>query len=242
MNRDLVFSIVAHAVIILGTLFLSPLEFRRAEPFGEVIRVNVVSPGQLTMPQAQPMTPVEIPQAMEAEEPDIPVADPVSKPETPVEKTTPKPKPKPEKQPEKPKPSKPAQENKLKSPDATEGEVTQAGSAEGSTNVQTPAGAPFSGAQVDNAAFNYPFWFNLAWGKISQNFRVPVQIDGRVYCDIYFQVIKSGKVVESKIVNESGIPQFDEACLAAIDRSSPFPPLPQDFVDEIIGITITFTN
>ncbi|RKX24009.1 MAG: hypothetical protein DRP45_09160 [Candidatus Zixiibacteriota bacterium] len=99
-----------------------------------------------------------------------------------------------------------------------------------------------SGAVVDNSAFQYPFWFSLTWGKISQNFRVPVAIDGKVYCDIYFQVIKSGRVIESRIANPSGIAQFDKACLEAVERSAPFPPLPRDFLDEIIGITITFTN
>lgn len=238
MNRDLVFSIVAHAVIILGILFLSPLEFRKPKPFGEVIRVSAVSMSELTPSEAEMTEPPQIPRAMEAEEPDIPVSKPVSEPEAKVEK---KKTPTPKKKQDKPTPPKPA-DNTLKNPDAVKGDVTQSGTKEGSTEVKAPAGGPFTGATVDNAAFNYPFWFNLAWGKIRQNFRVPVSIDGKVYCDVYFQVIKSGKVVESKVVNSSGIIPFDDACLAAINRSSPFPPLPDDFVSEIIGITITFTN
>jgi len=67
-------------------------------------------------------------------------------------------------------------------------------------------------------------------------------IDGTVTCDVYFQVIKSGRVIEKKVVTPSGVPQFDQACLASIDRAQPFPPLPRDFLDEIIGLYITFSN
>jgi outer membrane biosynthesis protein TonB len=38
----------------------------------------------------------------------------------------------------------------------------------------------------------------------------------------------------------SGIPAFDNGCVQAIENSAPFPPLPEDFRDEIIGITIPF--
>ena len=96
--------------------------------------------------------------------------------------------------------------------------------------------------RIDNAAFDHPYWFDLAWNKINQNYRFAITIDGKVYCDVYFVVIKSGRVIETKVVNSSGIPAFDQACVSAIERSSPFPPLPRDWIDEILGITITFTN
>ena len=244
MNRDLVFSIAAHAVIILGTLFLSPLEHRTI-PQGEVIRVRAVPMSALRPNQQQPVAPpAEIPAPMEIEEPDLAVPEMATRPEAEIKK--PKDQPVPEKPKPKPqeKPAAPPKDDgpKLNNPDAVPGDRNQTGLKEGSTEVEAPAGSAITGATIDNASFNYPYWFNLAWAKISQNFRVPVVIDGQVYCDVYFQVIKSGKVIESKIVNPSGIEQFDQACLAAIDRSSPFPPLPREFLDEIIGITITFTN
>ena len=65
-------------------------------------------------------------------------------------------------------------------------------------------------------------------------------IDATIVCVIYFQVIKSGRVIEKRVEETSGIPAFDQACLQAVERSTPFPPLPRDFTDEIIGITLPF--
>jgi TonB family protein len=249
MNRDLIFSIGAHAVIVLGTLFLSPLEHRKPIPMGEVIRVSAVAMSDIT-PREEPIAPPpEAPAPMVKAEPEVSIPEPETKPEVEIEQPVeepvvdepapdPEPDPEPEEKPEPPDNDKPA----IRDPNAGEGDRNQTGVEGGSTEVETPSGSAITGASIDNASFNYPYWFNLAWAKISQNFRVPVVIDGQVYCDVYFQVIKSGKVIESRIVNPSGIDQFDQACLAAIDRSSPFPPLPREFLDEIIGITITFTN
>jgi protein TonB len=162
---------------------------------------------------------------------EIPIDDPTTRPAVEVEEPVEEPEPEPERE---RRPQAQAQ--------AQAGERTQTGSEEGDTEVQAPAGTSISGVSVDNASFNYPYWFTLTWSKINQNFRIPIQIDGKVYCDVYFQVIKSGRMIEVKVTNSSGIPQFDDACIAAVERSAPFAPLPRQFLDEIIGITITFTN
>ncbi|KAA3636705.1 MAG: energy transducer TonB, partial [Calditrichaeota bacterium] len=49
----------------------------------------------------------------------------------------------------------------------------------------------------------------------------------------------SGRIIEAKIVRSSGFPSIDRDCLAVFDRIKSFPPLPDDFRDEIIGITLT---
>jgi TonB family protein len=40
------------------------------------------------------------------------------------------------------------------------------------------------------------------------------------------------------VITSSGISRFDDACVLAIQRSAPFPPLPKNFREEIIGITL----
>jgi protein TonB len=228
MTKDWVFSIALHALIVAATLLGTPFEIRRPRDFGEVIRINAVTMADVTPSQPEPMRPLEVPQALEAEMPEIPIDEPTSKPAAQIDKPADKPQPKPPQQ-------KPATT-------AAMSDKTQIGAENGQADIEAPAGTSISGVSVDNASFNYPYWFTLAWSKINQHFRVPVAIDGRVYCDVYFQVIKSGRVIELKVVSASGISPFDDACLAAIERAAPFPPLPREFVDEIIGITITFTN
>ncbi|RKX17088.1 MAG: hypothetical protein DRP35_11530, partial [Candidatus Zixiibacteriota bacterium] len=107
-------------------------------------------------------------------------------------------------------------------------------------NVETSDGedSPFAGATIDNASFNYPYWFTQAFNKIRRNWRNPISADIPITCTIYFQVIKSGRLVKAEIKKPSGIPAFDNACLRSVENSTPFPPLPRQFVDEIIGITL----
>jgi len=229
MSKDLVYSIALHLSVVGLTFLTAPFAIKTPPRFDDVIRVTAVSMSDIAPTQPELVTPPEIPQAMEMLPEEVPIDDPSTKPAVKVEE--PVEKPKPERKPE----NKPRAE-------AQQGNRTQSGADSGKTEVQAPAGTSISGVSVDNAAFNYPYWFTLTWNKLNQNFRIPIQIDGKVYCDIYFQVIKSGRVIEVKVTNASGISQFDDACVAAVERSAPFAPLPPQFLDEIIGITITFTN
>lgn len=230
MSREWVFSIVFHVLILSVTFLGAPFKVQSPGDFAEVIRINAVSMADITpnIPEPEPITPIEVPRTLPAEEMEIPIEDPTSKPAAKIDKPPEKPKSKPKK----------ITPSKTVSPT----KATNNGGKGGETDIEAPAGTSISGVTIDNASFNYPYWFTMAWSKINQNFRVPVAIDGAVYCDIYFRVLKSGRIIELKVANSSGIVQFDEACVATITRSAPFPPLPREFVDEIIGITITFTN
>jgi TonB family protein len=163
-----------------------------------------------------------MPKAVKAEEPPISMPDAKSKP------IAAKPKPKPK---EKPK--------RVRDLTAKE-EAEQMAAEEGKSEIGQTAGSPFAGATVDNASFDYPYWFTQAFYKIQTNWHNPVDADGPMVCLVYFQVLKSGRVVEARVDKSSGIPAFDQACVTAIDRSSPFPPFPKEFGDEILGITIPF--
>ncbi|MEW5797117.1 MAG: TonB family protein [Candidatus Zixiibacteriota bacterium] len=234
LGRDFIASLVLHVIVVAVTIFASPLNIKKPRDFGEVIRVGVVSMADITPAKITPAEPEPVPQppqALRDEPEEVPLKDPTTKPPAEITKPVQKPKPKQERPKQKP----PTDETKP-------GDKSQTGTAEGKIDVQAPSGSGISGLGVDNASFNYPYWFTQAFTKLSQNFRIPVVIDGQVSCDVYFQVIKSGRVIDRKVVTSSGIPQFDQACLAAVERSAPFPPLPREYVDEIIGIYVTFTN
>lgn len=104
----------------------------------------------------------------------------------------------------------------------------------------TATGSPFAGATVDNLSFDYPYWFEQAFTKIQSNWINTVEADGEIVCVIYFQVIKSGRLLEARVETGSGIEAFDQGCLGSIYKSAPFPPLPSEFADEVIGITLPF--
>ncbi len=233
-GRDLILSVVFHAVAIAVTLAAGTLEYQRPPEFADVIQVGVVSMPEMTPAAAEPepVAEVEVPPAVQAEPEEVVLDDPTTQPAEVIEEPVEEPEPKPPEQP------KPKQQPPV---DAPTGGTDQTGTAD-EVEVEGPRGTSISGMTIGNASFNYPHWPSLAFSKINRFFYFSISIDGKVHCDISFEVIKSGKVIGSEIVKSSGIPAFDQACLTAIERSSPLPPLPRQWRDEYLVITVTFTN
>ncbi|MCK4632829.1 MAG: TonB C-terminal domain-containing protein [candidate division Zixibacteria bacterium] len=219
MKLELILSFLLHLLIILTTVISAPFQPAKTD-FGEIIRVSITAPSELPSSQPEPLPPIPVPSPVFDEPLDIPISDPaVAKPVKVEQKEKPKEK---------------------KTVRRAQGETTTE-----PEQVEVPgtgSGTPFGGAKIDNASFDYPYWFRQAFNKLSQSFRNPIAFDGTLVCTIYFQVIKSGRVVDVRVEESSGILAFDDACLAAVERSAPFPPLPREFTDEIIGITVPFTN
>jgi len=222
MTRDVLFSLMLHITIIIATLVSAPFEISKKNNYDEIIRVSLKSlPAPVTAPALEP---VAIPQGLSEEFSEIPIDAPTTAKKAVIEQ-----KPVKKKEIEKPKPK----TNNRVSSEAGDKEIESSA---------TGNGSPFQGATIDNASFNYPYWFNQAFNRISGNLRNPVAYEGTLVCVVYFQVIRSGKVVELRLDKSSGVPAFDKACLSAIERSDPFPDLPPDFRDEIIGITVPIKN
>ncbi|MFQ5499659.1 MAG: energy transducer TonB [Candidatus Zixiibacteriota bacterium] len=223
MSREILFSAILHGVILVLALATAPFSIKSQRQYDEVIRVSLTALPEIQQPE--PLEPVAIPEAVAEELAEIPIDPPTVKDKV---KLKPKEKPKPRKK----------KNSKKKQPTQS-----KAGKDDKQNEIQSPMtaeGAPFAGARVDNASFNYPYWFTQTFNKIQRNYRNPVAYDGTLICAIYFQVIQSGRVVEVRVDQSSGIEAFDEACELAVQRSAPFPPLPKDFRDEILGITLPF--
>lgn len=222
MKRDITLSIAVHVLIVAATTLSSPFEIRKAADDNEVIKVSL-----MTLPEMKPTetTPAaaQVAKAREPEPSEIPIVDPKS--QAKIKPSKPKPVVKPQ-----------AVRHKTKADKSAE---ELAGEEQGVVDA-TAQGTPFEGTRIDNASFTYPYWFTEAYRKILVNWRNSVDADGSLLCVVYFQVIQSGRVVETKVVKSSGIPAFDNLCLLAVEKSSPFPPLPRDYRDEILGITLPF--
>lgn len=229
MSRDIIFSAVLHIMLVGIVLLASPFQTISDTRFDEIIRVQLTAPTEMKPAEPVALEPVAVPEPVFEDEPeDIPISDPETMKEA---KITPKEKPKPKPQ-AKPKEQKQTSETK-QSGNGKEGD---------SKEVKTGGGSPFAGATIDNASFNYPYWFTQAFNKIASNYRNTFLYDGTLVCVVYFQVIKSGRVIELRVEKSSGFSEFDEMCLRAVESSKPFPPLPNDFRDEIIGITLPFKS
>lgn len=223
MSKDLLFSIILHLVAVSAALIASPFEHTRKMDFGEVIKVKIASPADIQRLETPDLPPPVIPSAsLEDEFVDIPLDDPRTvKDKKEIKKPEPK-----EKKPEQKKPQQTAQQ-------PPEKEIETKNTAEGQM---------FAGATVHSRSFDYPYWFDQAFTKIQANMRNVVSSDSPLVCKVYFEVIQSGRVIIIKIVESSGISVFDESCVRAIESSAPFPPLPRDFREEVLGISLPFST
>jgi TonB family protein len=225
MRLDFVLSFILHFVLIIAMVISTPFKPKVSTDLGEVISVRLAS---LPAPaEVQPLEPIVIPQAIAVEDefaviPDITTVD---IPKKIKEKTKPKIK------------------EDTYVPKTQEGTEERAGADTTSQKDVTEnlgVGSTFSGAAIDNASFDYPYWFVQAFTKIEQNWRNPVFANRPLKCVVYFQVIKSGRLLKIEIEESSGIDAFDRACVQAIEKCKKLPPLPDRFVEEILGIHLEF--
>ncbi len=221
-------SFLLHFTIVIAMVISSPFKPKVNTDLGEVIQVQLRSmPAAKVAPAPEP---IEIPQQVVADEPVVPIIEVATVVEA---KPIDKPKPKPEKKPEK---------DKTYDPKPLKGDEEQVGSKDGQKDVSETlsSGSKFGGAAIDNASFDYPYWFVQAFDKIERNWRNPVFSNQPLSCIIYFQVIRSGRIIKTEIEQSSGVDAFDGGCERAVNISQPLPPLPDQFADEIIGIHLEF--
>ncbi len=195
-----------------------------------------------------------------------PKAPPAPRPELkPVES---KPEPKPESKP--PTPPKPKVvddgvkiSDQTKEAVKTKPDTTKAAAAAPARPMETPADAALAGvAEVPasgggtvaagievglgdgggggGGGFGDFGYYRLAMqNKIAANWS-PGFVSGEAACIIYFRIIRSGAVVGARVEESSGIPFYDQTALRAVVESSPFPPLPAQLPDDMVGVHFRF--
>jgi protein TonB len=226
-SRDFVYSVFLHLGLLLTITMLNPFSIGGRPDFDSVA-VNIITMPPLGNPELikGEMPEISIPQATVEDEAVIPIAKPESKTELKqVEKKKETPKPKPKK-------------DTGYQGDASKAEKKQAGGTD--VSDQLGAGTKFGSVAVDNASFKYPYYFVQAFSKIQRNWSNPVAANQPLSCIIYFKIIRSGTVLDPQIEKSSGVEAYDRACMRALQASSPLPPLPTDFSDDIIGIHLEF--
>jgi len=221
MRQDLLFSLLLHVVLIAAMVITAPFKPQYKPNLGDIIKVNLASlPPSFSRGAAKPAA---IPRATTTEKKATPLPNKAKA--KPTDKT---------------KPTK--TDNKKQKPALDRGIEDIPGTDTGTKDVSEnlSPGSIFGSAAIDNSSFDYPYWFVQAFSKIERNWSNPVYANQALTCIVYFQVIRSGRIIKIEIEQTSGIDTFDRACEQAIKTSEPLPPLPSEFADEIIGIHLEF--
>lgn len=93
---------------------------------------------------------------------------------------------------------------------------------------------------LENIKFPFSYYIKQVQNKISENWSWAQNYAGNFKTVVYFRIIRSGQISEIKIKTSSGNKLYDNICLRAVEVSAPFPPLPQGYEDDWLGVFFEF--
>jgi protein TonB len=107
-------------------------------------------------------------------------------------------------------------------------------------NDQPSRTAP-SGNQIslDTAQFPYTYYTNIIVKKIGRNWQWGSGF-GQMKTVLYFKIRRSGDITEVNVKKSSGDRLFDDQAVRSIKLSSPFPPLPDGYAGDDLGVFFEF--
>lgn len=96
---------------------------------------------------------------------------------------------------------------------------------------------------LDAKDFEFYYYLAIIRDKIASNWIPPyasIPAGETKKCIIYFKILRNGLITDSFIEVSCGIEILDQASLRAVIASSPFPPLPQTFSGDSLGVHFGF--
>lgn len=233
MRRFLAISALVHAVLLLVLPALPGLG--RDESMGleyyavELVEIPAPAPARVEEPVAEPA---------EAEP-----EEPVSEPEPELEPQIPEERPRRRVAPKKPQRQVKSLEERLQ--ERLEGKDDQRRSEEREapdSNVEAQTAT--ATAKVSATRFPYGWYLSVIQGKVSSNWRQPSSRllgEDSFLTVVSFRIRRNGSIDVVTVRRSSGRPTVDQSAIKAVRDSSPFPELPNDYMEDHLDVTIDFT-
>lgn len=122
----------------------------------------------------------------------------------------------------------------------------------GGSGVRIGLGGPGSGgggsgydSQIGLSNFPYTYYLQAVSDRISANWftsLVDPGIKGNFQTVVYFKIQRSGQTTDISVKESSGVESLDLSAMRAVQRSTPFPPLPPDYDQDYLGIFLIFEH
>ncbi|MFQ5479684.1 MAG: cell envelope integrity protein TolA [Thermodesulfobacteriota bacterium] len=104
-----------------------------------------------------------------------------------------------------------------------------------------PPAASSGGLRSDSLEIKFKAYFSLIRDHVQNNWIVPERFDNeKVSVIVSIRIRKDGTLIKSWVEKGSGSRQFDDSLLKAVQKASPFPPLPQDFTEDVLETGLRF--
>ena len=99
---------------------------------------------------------------------------------------------------------------------------------------------PSNQISLESARFPYAYYTSMIVKKIGRNWQWAVEF-GKLKAVIYFKVQKDGSLSAVSIKESSGDEMFDQQAIRAVKLSDPFPPLPEGYDENSLGVFFEFS-
>ncbi|MCK4512219.1 TonB family protein [bacterium] len=99
-------------------------------------------------------------------------------------------------------------------------------------------------AVVTASRFPYSWYLSIIQGKVRLNWKQPSSrliSNEKLSAQISFRIVRSGDIEVVTVRRSSGLQNVDHSAVTAVRDSAPFPPLPDDYMDDHLDVTIDFT-
>jgi protein TonB len=98
---------------------------------------------------------------------------------------------------------------------------------------------PTNQISLDTAKFPFSYYTNTIVKKIGRSWQWSTGF-GQLKTVLYFKIKRDGTISEIKVKKSSGDRYFDQQSVRAIELSSPFPPLPEGYDSDDLGVFFEF--
>jgi len=107
--------------------------------------------------------------------------------------------------------------------------------------TQPMPAASSSGVSKESLKIKYKAYFSLIRDKVQENWIYPENFDNeKVSVIVSIRIGRDGKLLKSWVEKGSGSGPFDDSLMKAVQKASPFPPLPAEFTDEVLETGLRF--
>jgi TolA protein len=137
-------------------------------------------------------------------------------------------------------PKKEKKQNIKKLKEAKKQEVKEETTGDKTGSSQAAHFTPSNQISLESARFPYAYYTSMIVKKIGRNWQWAVEF-GKLKAVIYFKVQKDGSLSAVSIKESSGDTMFDQQAIRAVKLSDPFPPLPEGYDENSLGVFFEFS-
>jgi periplasmic protein TonB len=88
--------------------------------------------------------------------------------------------------------------------------------------------------------FPFLYYLNIIQKKVTANWNFDYEGTVHQKVVVFFKIDKTGRVYDQKVEQTSGISFLDQSAIRAVLLSSPFPPLPDEYSGNFLGVHFGF--